>query len=378
MKVLYLTQWYPNRYDAMAGLFVRNHAEAAVKQGVDVCVLYCHETDKLAMGAKMEMVDRTVNGVREIIVYYIGSRLYAVRRGYQMVEQRWGRPDLCQVNVLTKTALWANLLWRNKHIPYILVEHWSGYLPANGTYLRENGKLKRWMFEYLAREAKCLLVVSAMLRDAMADCGIKNKNTMLINNVIDDCFFAESDVRRGTIGRQLLHVSCFDEAAKNIRGILKAVSLLRQRRQDFHLTIVGTGKDFDEVKAYADELGLTANMAVTFTGELTPQEVHETMLRSHVFVLFSRYETAGVVYPESLAAGVPIVSTLVGIASEVVTPETGIIVPQEDTQALAEAIENVMDKWETYDASVLREKALPFSSQEVGAMLKSVYESVLS
>ena len=39
MKVLYLTQWYPHRYDAMAGLFVRNHAEAAIRQGVDVCVL---------------------------------------------------------------------------------------------------------------------------------------------------------------------------------------------------------------------------------------------------------------------------------------------------------------------------------------------------
>ena len=378
MKVLYLTQWYPNRYDAMAGLFVRNHAEAAVKQGVEVCVLYCHETDKLAMGAKMEMVDRTVNGVREIVVYYIGSRLYAVRRGYQMVEQRWGRPDLCQVNVLTKCALWANLLWRTKHIPYILVEHWSGYLPENGTYLRENGKLKRWMFERLASEAKCLLVVSELLRKAMVECGIRNKNTILINNVIDDCFFTDSDVCRGTIGRQLLHVSCFDEAAKNIRGILKAISLLHQRRQDFHLTIVGIGKDFDEVKAYADTLGLTANMTVTFTGELTPQEVHETMLRSHVFVLFSRYETAGVVFPESLAASVPIVTTPVGIASEVVTAETGIIVPQENTQALAEAIENVMDKWETYDASVLREKALPFSSQEVGAKLKSIYESVLS
>lgn len=45
MKVLYLTQWYPHRYDAMAGLFVRNHAEAAVRQGVDVCVLYCHPVE---------------------------------------------------------------------------------------------------------------------------------------------------------------------------------------------------------------------------------------------------------------------------------------------------------------------------------------------
>ena len=44
-KVLFLSAWYPNRYDAMAGLFVRKHAEA-VGQYADVCVLYLHLDDK--------------------------------------------------------------------------------------------------------------------------------------------------------------------------------------------------------------------------------------------------------------------------------------------------------------------------------------------
>jgi hypothetical protein len=39
MKVLFLTPWYPHRYDAMSGLFVRKHAQAVARQGVEVTVL---------------------------------------------------------------------------------------------------------------------------------------------------------------------------------------------------------------------------------------------------------------------------------------------------------------------------------------------------
>ena len=40
--VLFLTEWYPNRTDAMAGLFVQKHAQTVVRQGCKVVVLYFH------------------------------------------------------------------------------------------------------------------------------------------------------------------------------------------------------------------------------------------------------------------------------------------------------------------------------------------------
>ena len=39
MNVLFLSKWYPNKYDAMAGLFVRKHAQAAARV-CDVTVMY--------------------------------------------------------------------------------------------------------------------------------------------------------------------------------------------------------------------------------------------------------------------------------------------------------------------------------------------------
>ena len=46
MKSLFITPWYPTKYDAMSGLFVFRHAEAVLSQDIDVHVLYiCYHPD---------------------------------------------------------------------------------------------------------------------------------------------------------------------------------------------------------------------------------------------------------------------------------------------------------------------------------------------
>ena len=377
MKVLYLTQWYPYRDDAMAGLFVRNHAEAAVRQGVDVCVLYCHPVESNASGEEMEVVEQKTNGVREVYVYHTCHALTALWRGRDEVFLRWGMPDVCQVNVLSKSALLAYDLYLRWRIPYVLVEHWSGYLPANGDYLRNTGWLQRRLYERIARKAKCVLPVSNMLMDAMRSCGIRNDRWQLIQNVVYDCFFERYERPNAVAPFELLHVSCFDEKAKNIQGILRAVKMLWEKRQDFRLTLIGTGADFEADKSFTEELGLTGKV-VRFEGEKTPEEVSRAMQRAHVFVLFSRYETAGVVLAESLASGLPVVSTRVGIAPEAVTTETGVLVPQEDENSLAEAIDKMLTRLPAYHAERIRAAGAKYSYEQVGKQLKTLYESVRS
>jgi hypothetical protein len=42
VKILFLSAWYPHRYDPMPGLFVKQHAEAVVE---------CHDADELDTAA---------------------------------------------------------------------------------------------------------------------------------------------------------------------------------------------------------------------------------------------------------------------------------------------------------------------------------------
>ena len=151
MKVLFLSAWYPTERDAMAGLFVQKHAEAVTEQGCDVRVLYSEQT---GFGWAKDMYKK-----------------------WQQLHEEWGMPDIVQMNVLDKNgiiALWFK--WRHK-IPYIIVEHWSGYLLANFSF---RGGWHGWLMKKIAKHASCILPVSQMLEDAMKRCGIKKR--MLATN----------------------------------------------------------------------------------------------------------------------------------------------------------------------------------------------------
>ena len=90
--------------------------------------------------------------------------------------------------------------------------------------------------------------------------------------------------------KTLLHVSCFDERAKNVKGLLRAAKMLSEKRQDWRLKLVGTGVDYEDVRAYADSLDIPQG-CLEWTGELTPQQVSDEMHSADALVLSSRYET---------------------------------------------------------------------------------------
>ena len=67
IRSLFLSAWYPNREDAMVGLFVKKHAEAVALHS-DVTVLYFHADTQIS---KFEIVKQNINEhLHEIIVYY--------------------------------------------------------------------------------------------------------------------------------------------------------------------------------------------------------------------------------------------------------------------------------------------------------------------
>lgn len=368
MRVLYLSEWYPHRYDAMAGLFVRKHAVAAAAQGAEVCVLYLHPDTTIR---HRDIVDQTTNGVREVYVYYPDGYLDALRAGWQYVRRQWGMPDVCQLNVLTKNALLPLWLRWRYGIPYIIVEHWSGYLPQNGDYARSSW-LHRRMAAMAVTHAECVLTVSEVLAQHMQRLGLRNPYYRTIHNVVDDFFFHRTHLPAKDGRLRLLHVSCFDERAKNVMGLLRAVRAAMQQRSDIMLTLVGTGRDYDAVQAYARQLQFPKD-TLRWTGELVPEHVAAEFDSADALLLFSRFENAPVVISESMATGVPVIATAIGGIPEMVDGESGILVPVGDEQALTDAICQVAD-----DRRFTPSGGEEYSMQRVGEALMAAYRSCQS
>ena len=365
MKVLYLTPWYPSKKDEMSGLFVRKHVEAVRAQGVEVRVIFAE------------------------------SWRETVRQWKALRREGW-IPDVVQLNVIQKQGLLALWLKKRYGIPYVIVEHWSGYLPENGMFKRLSA-IKKRIYRRIAAQAEQVLCVSQRLQQAMQDCGIRAQQWGLIDNVVDGFFFEKVESKKTEVEsrktkveskktkveskKTLLHVSCFDERAKNVKGLLRAAKMLSEKRQDWKLVLVGTGVDYTDVRAYADTLDIPEGL-LEWTGELTPSEVAERMHEADALVLSSRYETYGVVLAEAAAAGLPILSTPVGIAENV----ANLIVPQEIAQnkpgRMAEFMETILWGQEVRVKSQKlkvesKKSEERFSADFIGKKLKKSYDSCL-
>lgn len=371
-KILFLSAWYPNRYDAMSGLFVRKHADC-VTRFADVIVLYPCPTQN---NDETGIVERRYNNVREIYVYYHHAHnkiakavayFAAFFRGFRFVENHYDRPDICHVNILTRAGICALALQMLYGIPYVITEHWTRYLPENNSY---HGLLRKLCTKLVVAKAKSISTVSEMLENAMKLHGLRN-NYVPLNNVVDDFFFNDQ-LKKPCQKKQILLVSCFNEPAKNVCGIVRTIKCLSQMRKDFFLTIVGDGKDFVQVKEYAASLNLTSDV-VLFVGEKSPEEVCSYFHQCDFSILFSNYETASIVIMESLASGRPIVTTNVGIVPEVITKENGIVVPPREEDAFLQAILRMLDTFPDYSPEVIRNSAKPYSYSEVAKQLQYLY-----
>jgi colanic acid/amylovoran biosynthesis glycosyltransferase len=138
------------------------------------------------------------------------------------------------------------------------------------------------------------------------------------------------------------------EEKKGHGDLVEACRLLRERGSTVHATIVGGGPEMERLRSQIAAAGL--GDLVELAGPQTSERVQQYLASAGVFVLPSVVTRSGnaegipVALMEAMAAGVPVVSTAItGIPELVVDGVTGLLVEQRDPQALADAIERLMD-----------------------------------
>jgi glycosyltransferase involved in cell wall biosynthesis len=79
---------------------------------------------------------------------------------------------------------------------------------------------------------------------------------------------------------------------------------------------------------------------------------------------------------EALCCGLPVAATDVGSVAEAVGGD-GVLAPAADSQALAAAIETVLDEYQRFDGvDIARRAAARFSFEAVGSVWDEIYRSL--
>lgn len=127
---------------------------------------------------------------------------------------------------------------------------------------------------------------------------------------------------------------------KNIPLLLNAFSIASRKHKKIRLKLVGKTNGFlDKYKSCCDNLKIKGK--VDFIGEV--EDNFQFFANALVTVLPSKEEGFGMVLAESLACGTPVISTKCGGPEEIIKDGKNGILVEEDANALANAIDKVVD-----------------------------------
>ena len=110
---------------------------------------------------------------------------------------------------------------------------------------------------------------------------------------------------------------------------------------DATLVMVGRGDDVDRLRAKAAALGI--GRAIQFPGYLPDAALRSLLRHAALFAMPSRGEGFGLVYLQAMHAGVPCLGSRDDAAADVIVDgETGILIPEQDLDAIAGAIARLL------------------------------------
>ncbi len=140
-------------------------------------------------------------------------------------------------------------------------------------------------------------------------------------------------------GVVILFVGRMVDFYKRVAVLLDAQKQLEQKQLDVQLVLVGEGPDR---AAYQEKCKTSELRHVRFVNFLEHDALTQYYAAADIFVLPSRSETWGLVINEAMEFGLPIVTTRnVGAAADLVQ-DNGIVVPPENANALADALEKLV------------------------------------
>lgn len=127
------------------------------------------------------------------------------------------------------------------------------------------------------------------------------------------------------------------ERLKGPLVLIEAFSAVSRIFDNSSLKIAGAGSQLQSAVTLADAAGIAHSCQ--FTGAYTTVEQKRAFMRSlDVFVLPSLTEGTPNCIVEAMACGLPVIASAVGGVTDMITPDTGLLVPPDDPIALAEAM----------------------------------------
>lgn len=352
MHIVLLNRWFPPETGG-GGVAAHNayFAAAAARMGHQVTVI---------ASAKQPGVTRTENGItvhrlsppvlhKLRRVPLLGrferalSMLLYSRRAAELIDSLADKPDLIEAADINAEAFALNPalpLAIRCHTPTFLLEA-SGAAAAS---FRSDARMLIWAERSALRKAKAFSAPSHDLAARIIDhAGIPSERMAAIPNALDTGFFAPG-ASRNAESPAILWVGRLDPG-KGLWVFADAVERLLTSAPHARFILVGGGRKLEDMSNTADLLRVRFAAAIAagrvelrgfVPDEALPAVYHEADIAVVPSLI---YESFSYTCAQAMASGLPVVASAVGgIPETLAGGECGILIPPNDSDALADAL----------------------------------------
>jgi len=377
LKILIIPSWYPSDMDPNGVPFIRAQAQALVRAGHDVTVVFtqAYSLKTVVKQRKMMWGDRhsTIKGVKEILSYLPKTHLRRFDELTRLIQGKrllksWTAAEGCPDIVHVHTYLAGQLgVWYHQkyNTPLITTEHYTGFA---------RGIVKNWEMK---RARKLYMFSSLNLAVSGAFASLLQEKTgapfiQLPNMVNTDLFTIPSIQTDKKDTFTFLFVGLLHDK-KNPIMLLQAFIYLYRKDSSLRLVMAGEGKLEQKLKSMVKNENL--QKIVTFPGFINSSGVASLMRESDAFILPSKFETFGIVVIEAMASGLPVIVTMSGGPESFVNEgENGLIIDQDREQLESAMFKAINQSW---DKNIIRKFVIDhFSEKAVIKRLEQHYHNV--
>jgi glycosyltransferase involved in cell wall biosynthesis len=217
------------------------------------------------------------------------------------------------------------------------------------------------------RAARVIAITNALARFQIERVGLPPGKVEVIHYGLDDvpAAWGENAPDDVPVDAPLLLSVCRLEPQKGVDVAIRALRDIPRA----HLVVLGEGPQRDELQALGDE-------RVHLVGRVP--DVAAWLQRADVLVHPVRWEGFGLALLEGMLASLPVVATRVSSIPEIVADgETGLLVPPDDSHALADAVNRVLAEPAGYGERGRERARSEFSVAKMADRTLAVYESAL-
>lgn len=353
MHILAIPSWYPNSKNPYNGNFVQRHLEVlAEAHQVSVLNFISHEKKNI------EIQIITKGSLTEYHVFYPKksakfNQFLSLRKAFFQVVKQIKDIDLIHVHVILDKGflgLWAKNYFKKD---LFITEHASYLLRDN--YKKISTFQKLFLIQTI-KKAKAISAVSDLLKTEI-NYLFPHKKVFVTPNIVRTDIFQIAEQKTQTEKLTFIHISTL-EKVKNVGEIIRAFEKLDT---DFELTIIAENRNL-EIETQIRNSSISNK--INLIGPLALEEVAQKIQNSDALILLSSFETFSCVVAEAWSCGVPVISTKVGIASNL-DSSLGIQVEQAISESLVVALQQFLVSKDKFDAETIRKQAENYSKEAV-------------